>query len=121
MIASNYIKHPEALRFQCEMFSNGYHNSPRIMRLMECIFSHAAAVPQWIKDMKRKAAQLVKQWKAAQVEINLKDTPARAKKTPGFFYGPRGETWSGRGLMPRWLSTLVKNGDSKSAYLYSGR
>lgn len=69
MIASNYIKHPEALRFQCEMFSNGYHNSPRIMRLMGVIFDQRPDVPQWFKDMRSKAKALVKKWKKQMVDM----------------------------------------------------
>ncbi|MDO9180654.1 MAG: hypothetical protein Q7U16_20380 [Agitococcus sp.] len=69
MIAKNYIKYPEALRVQCEMFSNGYHNSPRIMRLMEVVFSWTPTVPQWVKDAKAAASQLVKVWKKMQYEL----------------------------------------------------
>lgn len=32
------------------------------------------------------------------------------------FKGPDGETWSGRGLMPRWLSTLVAQGRTKDEF-----
>jgi len=35
---------------------------------------------------------------------------------PVKFRGPNGETWSGRGLMPRWLSALVAQGNSKDKY-----
>lgn len=69
MIAKNYIKHPDALRFQREMFSNGFHNSPRIMRLMEVIFDWTATVPQWVKDAKARATQMVKAWKSRQLEL----------------------------------------------------
>jgi hypothetical protein len=69
MIAKNYIKYPEALRFQCEMFSNGYHNSPRIMRLMEVIFDWSATVPDWVKEAKTRARNLVKAWKSRMVEM----------------------------------------------------
>ena len=58
MIARNYIKHPETLRFQREMFSNGYHNSPRIMRLMECIFDWTPVAPDWWIAAKAKARAL---------------------------------------------------------------
>jgi hypothetical protein len=64
MIATNDIKHSEALRFQRELFHNGFKNSPRIMRAMECIFKFAPDVPQWAKDMARKERQLVKFWRA---------------------------------------------------------
>lgn len=32
------------------------------------------------------------------------------------FRGPNGETWTGRGLMPRWLSALVAAGRSKDEF-----
>ncbi|MBP6718011.1 MAG: H-NS histone family protein, partial [Rhodoferax sp.] len=37
--------------------------------------------------------------------------PAVAK-----FRGPNGETWSGRGLMPRWLSALVAQGKTREDF-----
>ena len=84
MIASNYLKHPEALRFQRELFHNGYKNSPRIMRLMECVFKFAPEVPQWAKDLARKARQLVKLWKAGQITLNFSGflTTAANQTTP---------------------------------------
>lgn len=60
MIAKNYMKHPEALRFQRELFSNGFHNSPRIMRLMECIFDWTPAAPAWWTAAKARARALAK-------------------------------------------------------------
>jgi DNA-binding protein H-NS len=38
-------------------------------------------------------------------------TPVAAK-----FRGPNGESWSGRGLMPRWLSALVAQGRNKAEF-----
>lgn len=32
------------------------------------------------------------------------------------YRGPNGETWSGRGLMPRWLAVLVQNGQEKESF-----
>lgn len=32
------------------------------------------------------------------------------------YRGPNGETWSGRGLMPKWLSSLVAQGQSKESF-----
>lgn len=32
------------------------------------------------------------------------------------YRGPNGETWSGRGLVPRWLSTLLAQGRSKEDF-----
>ena len=39
-------------------------------------------------------------------------TPVSAK-----YRGPNGETWSGRGLMPKWLSAYVASGKSKDDFL----
>lgn len=35
---------------------------------------------------------------------------------PAKYRGPNGETWSGRGLMPRWLSALVAQGKTKESF-----
>ena len=52
-----------------------------------------------------------------------KAKPAKVKKLKGStnavaakYRGPNGETWSGRGLTPRWLSTLLAQGQSKDAF-----
>lgn len=46
--------------------------------------------------------------------------PASASKSvnpaPVKFRGPNGETWSGRGLMPRWLAALVAQGQTKESF-----
>lgn len=39
-----------------------------------------------------------------------------ANPAPAKYKGPNGETWSGRGLMPRWLSALVNDGHTKEEY-----
>lgn len=38
-------------------------------------------------------------------------------KVAAKYRGPNGETWSGRGLMPRWLAGMVKEGRSKEDFL----
>jgi len=43
--------------------------------------------------------------------VSTTSKPAAAKYT-----GPNGETWSGRGLTPRWLSALVAQGRSKEEF-----
>jgi hypothetical protein len=121
MIAKNYSKHPEALRFQRELFHNGFKNSPRIMRLMECVFNFTPTTPQWAKDLARKARQLVQAWKRAQICCNFSE-PVKAMVLPGGYYrGPNGETWSGRGLVPKWLKQLVSWGHSKEAFKVAER
>ncbi len=52
-----------------------------------------------------------------------KSTVAKAKKkekgtsvVAAKYRGPAGETWSGRGLMPRWMAALVAQGKSKEEF-----
>jgi DNA-binding protein H-NS len=33
------------------------------------------------------------------------------------YRGPNGETWSGRGIQPRWLSQLIESGHAKENFL----
>ena len=33
------------------------------------------------------------------------------------YRGPNGETWSGRGLTPRWLVTLIAQGNNKEEFV----
>lgn len=49
------------------------------------------------------------------------DKPAKVKKpvsaVAAKYRGPNGETWSGRGLTPKWLASLVAQGNTKEQYL----
>ena len=49
--------------------------------------------------------------KRAGAAVKKAGIPVAAK-----FRGPQGETWSGRGLMPRWLSALVAQGQPKEDF-----
>lgn len=55
--------------------------------------------------------------------VNATVKPARGQYTKKLgitvapkYRGPSGETWSGRGLMPRWLSALVAQGEAKEKF-----
>jgi hypothetical protein len=110
MIARNFIRFPDALRFQRELFHNGYKNQPRIMRAMECIFKFMPDVPQWVKDAGRKAKQLVKHWRAGQIVLNFAESTLGRFIPKGWYTNPYGkETWNGRGQVPKWLRTLARN------------
>ena len=46
---------------------------------------------------------------------------AKAGRKPGQpvaakYRGPNGETWSGRGLTPKWLVSLIAQGQSKESF-----
>jgi DNA-binding protein H-NS len=47
-----------------------------------------------------------------------KTTKTRKASAPvaAKYRGPNGESWSGRGLMPKWLSALVAQGQSKESF-----
>lgn len=43
--------------------------------------------------------------------------PRKAGKPVAAKYrGPNGETWSGRGLTPKWLASLIAQGQSKESF-----
>lgn len=42
---------------------------------------------------------------------------AKGGALPAKYRGPNGETWSGRGLPPRWLAALIAQGQPKEAFL----
>lgn len=53
--------------------------------------------------------------KAAATKKKSMTSPVAAK-----FRGPNGETWSGRGLTPRWLTALLTPGQTKEAFAIKG-
>jgi hypothetical protein len=91
MIAKNYMKHPEALRFQRELFSSGYHNSPRIMRLMECIFDWSPAAPAWWTAAKARARALAKTVKKSIADFFKEMTVKAADQLSLVFEEPQKE------------------------------
>ena len=59
---------------------------------------------------KGKAAKTASAPKAAAVKKKAM-SPVLAK-----YRGPNGESWSGRGLMPKWMSALVAQGKTKEDF-----
>ncbi|HET9904172.1 MAG TPA: H-NS histone family protein [Xanthobacteraceae bacterium] len=41
-----------------------------------------------------------------------RSSPAKGRPVPPKYRGPSGETWAGRGMKPRWLTTLLAQGHS---------
>jgi len=41
----------------------------------------------------------------------------KGSRVPAKYRGPNGETWSGRGLPPRWLVALEKGGKKRDTFL----
>ena len=74
-----------------------------------------------VKDLQSpKAAKLAKSGRAGKAKPSSGKAPKATRKagTPvaAKFRGPNGETWSGRGLTPKWLASLVAQGQSKEAF-----
>lgn len=63
------------------------------------------------KGKTRKAALTVPKKANTKVKGKIVHRVVAAK-----FRGPNGESWSGRGLMPRWLSALVTQGKSRDDF-----
>ena len=52
------------------------------------------------------------------VKANGASAPrARRRKALPKYRGPNGETWAGRGAMPRWLNDAVENGKKPEDFL----
>jgi len=53
---------------------------------------------------------------AAKKPVGKKRSAAAGSSVAAKYRGPNGETWSGRGLMPKWLSALVAQGRTKQEF-----
>lgn len=71
-ICRSYIKNPEALRFQKELFARtfGKHYSI-ITRIAHCVCQVIDTAPAWVTEAKARAARLVKHWKTLQVTLDF--------------------------------------------------
>ncbi len=73
-----------------------------------------------VKDLQSGKGRGGKGKTKAKVKVAAKRASGAGKKNTGpvaaKFRGPNGETWSGRGLMPRWLSALVAQGQPKENF-----
>ena len=70
-----------------------------------------------VKDL-----QLAKSGKTKAVPVSKKRAGVAAKKgsttpVPAKYRGAEGQTWSGRGLTPRWMTTLIEQGKKKEDFL----
>ena len=73
-----------------------------------------------VKDLQtRKTAKgVAKSGRPAKEKVAKAPKAARKSSQPvaAKFRGPNGETWSGRGLTPKWLASLVAQGQSKESF-----
>lgn len=72
-----------------------------------------------VEDLKRQLSRLsggAKTAKSAK-STGARRGPKKGHKVAPKYRGPGGETWSGRGLRPRWLSAAIKNGRKQDDFL----
>ena len=74
-----------------------------------------------VKDLQSpKGTKSGKPGRPAKVKTTSAKAPRAARKASApvavKFRGPNGETWSGRGLTPKWLTSLVAQGQSKESF-----
>ena len=71
-----------------------------------------------VKDLQRAQSPRGKSQGGAAPRGQAKSTRAKLPvAVPPKYRGPNGETWSGRGLTPRWLNGLVAQGQLKESFL----
>jgi DNA-binding protein H-NS len=74
-----------------------------------------------IKDLQSAGSKAAKSRAASSTKRGRTKTAKTARSGAGStvaakFRGPNGETWSGRGLMPRWMAALVAEGRQKEDF-----
>ncbi len=65
---------------------------------------------------KKPAAKKVAGKKVAVKKAGRKSSSQKGAKVAAKYRGPNGESWSGRGLMPRWLAAQVVAGKPKENF-----
>jgi DNA-binding protein H-NS len=55
--------------------------------------------------------------KSAVPRAAARTNPLKGRKVMPKYRGPQGETWSGRGLPPRWLTELEAKGKKRETFL----
>ena len=79
------------------------------------------------REFNEKVAMIKETMAAYGISVeDLQGKPAKAPKVigaksaspaPAKYRGPNGESWSGRGLKPKWLTGLIVEGHAKEEYL----
>lgn len=54
--------------------------------------------------------------KVAKSGVTRKPSANKGAKVAAKYQGPTGETWSGRGLAPKWLAALIAQGRTKEEF-----
>lgn len=73
-----------------------------------------------VKDLQtiKRGARGAKGKKPAAARKTVKSTSPKKAGSPvaAKYHGPNGESWTGRGLTPRWLKSLLEQGRTKEEF-----
>jgi DNA-binding protein H-NS len=69
------------------------------------------------RDLERQIALLGRGEAGRPTDKAGRASALRGKTVAPKYRGPDGETWAGRGAMPRWLSGLIKQGHTAEEFL----
>lgn len=87
---------------------------------MQDILAKMQAFGITAKDLQRAAAGGRRTKVKSKAGASAKATVVKVKKAgvvvAAKYRGPNGETWSGRGLTPRWLAALLAEGKTKEEF-----
>ena len=69
-----------------------------------------------VKDLSAVDSRRKPKAPAGAKRVAAKPAKGPAVTVPAKYRGPSGETWSGRGLTPRWLATQINEGRTKEDF-----
>ena len=94
-----------------EIKAKEFHKTVQDIREKMQAFGITVKDLQTGKASKKVTARLPAKKRAAAGVKKAAGVPVAAK-----YRGPEGQTWSGRGLTPRWMATLIAQGRTKEEF-----
>lgn len=94
-----------------EIKAREFHKTVQDIREKMQAFGITVKDLQTARASKKVAAQLPAKKRAAASTKKAVNVPVAAK-----YRGPDGQTWSGRGLKPRWMAALIEQGHTKEEF-----
>jgi DNA-binding protein H-NS len=76
-----------------------------------------ARIAEVRRDLERRLSRLDGKAKLGRPAGNRRDHALKGKKVAPKYRGPDGETWTGRGLKPRWLTAAIETGSKIEDFL----
>ncbi len=74
-------------------------------------------IAETVKQEKRRLEDKLRQLQRYEAKHTPKRKISRAKPAPKYRNQDTGETWTGRGVLPKWLKEAIKAGKKKTDFL----